>query len=196
MRVFTGLVRELGTVEKLENAGQGVRLTVAASLTEELTEGGSVAVNGVCLTATGVRDHQFQADVMNETLARTALAGVSAGARVNLELPLRAGEPLGGHMVQGHVDGVGRVLETAEDGFARRARIEADPDLLRYVVVKGSITVDGVSLTVADVDDRSFTVSLIPETLKRTNLGAARDGASVNLEVDVLAKYVEKLVRR
>jgi riboflavin synthase len=192
--MFTGLVQELGTVEELEAAGEGVRLTVAASLTEGLAEGGSVAVNGVCLTATEVRDHRFQADVMNETLERTALTRVSPGTRVNLELPLRAGEPLGGHIVQGHVDGVGRVLETAQDGFARRARIEADPEILRYVVVKGSITVDGVSLTVAAVDDQSFTVSLIPETLERTNLGAARDGASVNLEVDILAKYVEKLL--
>jgi riboflavin synthase len=191
--VFTGLVQELGMVENLEDTGVGVRLTVAASVTEDLAEGGSVAVNGVCLTATAVRDHHFQADVMNETLQRTALAGVSPGTRVNLELPLRAGEPLGGHIVQGHVDGVGRVVETTEDGFARRVRIEADPNLLRYVVVKGSITVDGVSLTVAEVDDRSFTVSLIPETLNRTTLGAARDGTSVNLEVDILAKYVEKL---
>jgi riboflavin synthase len=192
--MFTGLVQELGTVEELEAAGEGVRLTVAASLTEGLAEGGSVAVNGVCLTATEVCDHRFQADVMNETLERTALTRVSPGTRVNLELPLRAGEPLGGHIVQGHVDGVGRVLETPQDGFARRARIEADPEILRYVVVKGSITVDGVSLTVAAVDDQSFTVSLIPETLERTNLGAARDGASVNLEVDILAKYVEKLL--
>ena len=194
--MFTGLVQELGTVQELEPVGGGLRLTVAASLTEGLQEGGSVAVNGVCLTATGVHDHRFQADVMNETLERTALAGISAGAPVNLELPLRAGDPLGGHVVQGHVDGVGRVLELAEDGFARRVRVEADPELLRYVVVKGSITVDGVSLTVAGVDDRSFTVSLIPETLERTNLGAAGTGTSVNLEVDILAKYVEKLVRR
>jgi riboflavin synthase len=191
--LFTGLIQELGTVQELQNIGGGVRLTVSASLTEGLLEGGSVAVNGVCLTATAVRDHHFQADVMHETLERTALAGVSPGTRVNLELPLRAGEPLGGHIVQGHVDAVGRVVETEEDGFARRTRIEADPDLLRYVVVKGSITVDGVSLTVAGVDDRSFNVSLIPETLERTNLGATRDGASVNLEVDILAKYVEKL---
>jgi riboflavin synthase len=194
--MFTGLVRELGRVETLEDTGAGVRLTVAASLTEDLAKGGSVAVNGVCLTATEVHDHHFRAEVMNETLARTSLAHVSPGTGVNLELPLRAGDPLGGHIVQGHVDGVGRVTHTENDGFARRVRIEADPDLLRYVVVKGSITVDGVSLTVAEIDDRSFTVSLIPETLERTNLGAAEAGTSVNLEVDVLAKYVEKLVRR
>jgi riboflavin synthase len=191
--VFTGLVQELGTVQDRKDTGQGVRLTVSASLTGALREGGSVAVNGVCLTATGVHDHHFQADVMNETLDRTSLAGVSPGTPVNLELPLRAGEPLGGHIVQGHVDGLGRVTEAWEDGFARRVRIETEPRLLRYVVEKGSISVDGVSLTVADVDQRSFTVSLIPETLERTNLGAAKAGTTVNLEVDILAKYVEKL---
>jgi riboflavin synthase len=191
--VFTGLVQELGTVQDRADTGEGVRLTVSATLTGELREGGSVAVNGVCLTATGVHDHRFQADVMNETLDRTSLAGVSPGTAVNLELPLRAGDPLGGHIVQGHVDGLGRVTEASEDGFARRIQIEADPELLRYVVVKGSISVDGVSLTVADVDQRSFTVSLIPETLERTTLGAARAGTTVNLEVDILAKYVEKL---
>ena len=194
--MFTGLVQELGTVEELENVADGVRLTVAASLTEDLAEGGSVAVKGVCLTATAVHDQRFQAEVMNETRARTSLSEVAPGTGVNLELPLRAGDPLGGHIVQGHVDGVGRIAGIEVDGFARRVRIEADPDLLRYVVVKGSITVDGVSLTVAEIDDRSFTVSLIPETLERTNLGAAEAGARVNLEVDIVAKYVEKLVRR
>lgn len=194
--MFTGLVQELGTVEELEDVKDGVRVTVAASLTEHLAEGGSVAVNGVCLTATAVRDHRFQAEVMNETRTRTSLAEVAPGTEVNLELPLRAGDPLGGHIVQGHVDGVGRVAGIEADGFARRVRIEAEPELLRYVVQKGSITVDGVSLTVAGVDDRSFTVSLIPETLERTNLGAAKAGTRVNLEVDILAKYVEKLVRR
>lgn len=194
--MFTGLVQELGTVEELEDVKDGVRVTVAASLTEHLAEGGSVAVNGVCLTATAVRDHRFQAEVMNETRTRTSLAEVAPGTGVNLELPLRAGDPLGGHIVQGHVDGVGLVAGIEADGFARRVRIEAEPELLRYVVQKGSITVDGVSLTVAGVDDRSFTVSLIPETLERTNLGAAKAGTRVNLEVDILAKYVEKLVRR
>jgi riboflavin synthase len=194
--VFTGLVQDLGTVEDLSRGPEGARLEVSAPLAHGLREGGSVAVNGVCLTATQVNGGSFSADVMNETLDRSSLGGARPGARVNLELPLRAGDPLGGHMVQGHVDGLGRVSEVQEEGFSRRVRIEADPALLRYVVVKGSITVDGVSLTVAEVDDRSFTVSLIPETLERTNLGAAQTGTSVNLEVDVLAKYVEKLVRR
>jgi len=194
--MFTGLVQSQGHVADLERSELGVVLEIETGLAPEVREGDSVAVNGVCLTATEVHDHHFRAEVMNETLARTSLAQVSPGTGVNLELPVRAGDPLGGHIVQGHVDGVGRVTHTEPDGFARRVRIEADPELLRYVVVKGSITVDGVSLTVAEIDDRSFTVSLIPETLERTNLGAAEAGTSVNLEVDVLAKYVEKLVRR
>jgi riboflavin synthase len=131
---------------------------------------------------------------MNETLARSSLAAADDGAAVNLELPLRPADRLGGHVVQGHVDGVGSVIAATDDGFARRVEIEAPHDVLRYVVTKGSIAVDGISLTVADVDDASFTVSLIPETLERTNLGRAAAGTSVNLEVDVLAKYVEKLI--
>lgn len=181
-------------VEDVSRTPEGVRLTVSAGLARQLREGGSVAVNGACLTAATVQDGRFCADVMNETLRRTSLAGTGPGAQVNLELPVRAGDPLGGHIVQGHVDGLGRVLEATEDGFARRLRIETEPELLRYLVVKGSVTVDGVSLTVADVDDRSFTVSLIPETLERTTLVRAQPDTRVNLEVDVLAKYVEKLI--
>jgi riboflavin synthase len=131
---------------------------------------------------------------MNETIARTSLGALEQGTPVNLELPLRAGDRLGGHVVQGHVDGLGTVAASDEDGFARRVRIDAPEDVLRYVVEKGSIAVDGVSLTVAELDRRSFTVSLIPETLERTNLGSAEPGTRVNLEVDVLAKYVEKAV--
>ncbi len=192
--MFTGLVQEVGRVEEVSRTAGGARLTVSAGLTGELRDGDSVAVNGTCLTAASVQDGRFSADVMNETLERTSLAAVVPGAQVNLELPLRAGEPLGGHLVQGHVDGLGRVLEVVDDGFARRLRFETEPDVLRYVVVKGSITVDGVSLTVAEVDEGSFTVSLIPETLQRTTLASAQAGTSVNLEVDVLAKYVEKLL--
>jgi riboflavin synthase len=164
-------------------------------LAGELAEGDSVAVNGVCLTATGVDDGSFVADVMNETLDRSSLGDVEPGSEVNLELPLRATDRLGGHVVQGHVDGVGVVSEVVDDGFARRISIDAPDGLLRYAVVKGSIAVDGVSLTVAGLDERSFTVSLIPETLQRTNLGRARPGTRVNLEVDVLAKYVERLMQ-
>jgi riboflavin synthase len=192
--VFTGLVADLGTVDALDATGDGVRLRVASALAGELREGDSVAVNGVCLTATEVADGHFSADVMHETLRRSSLAEVTGGARVNLELPLRAQDRLGGHVVQGHVDGLGSVRDAVEDGFARVVTIEAPPELLRYVVEKGSIAVDGVSLTVASVTADTFSVSLIPETLERTTLGAAASGTPVNLEVDVLAKYVEKLV--
>jgi riboflavin synthase len=193
--MFTGLVQDLGTVEELERSENGARLRVSAALAGELHEGDSVAVNGVCLTATAVRDHAFQADAMNETMARSALGALKRGARVNLELPLRASDRLGGHLVQGHVDGVGEVAVVADQGIARRVLISAPAEVLRYVVEKGSIAVNGVSLTVVEVDERSFTVSLIPETLERTNLGAVEPGAMVNLEVDVLAKYVERLLR-
>jgi riboflavin synthase len=192
--MFTGLVAELGTVERVEETAGGVRLAVRGAVARELQDGDSVAVNGVCLTAASVNGGSFEADVMGATLRATALGGVSAGSQVNLELPLRAADRLGGHVVQGHVDGLGEVTDAREDGFARVLTIAAAPDLLRYVVARGSIAVDGVSLTVVEVGEESFTVSLIPETLERTSLGAARPGDPVNLEVDVLAKYVEKLV--
>ena len=194
--MFTGLVQGLGRIDAIERSADGARLTIETPLVSELNTGDSVAVNGVCLTATSLHNGSFVADAMNETLSRSSLGGLEAGASVNLELPLRAGDRLGGHVVQGHVDAVGEVVSVAEDGFARRIQIEAPPDLLRYVIEKGSIAVDGVSLTVAECDSRSFTVSLIPETLQRTNLGHAGTGDRVNLEVDVLAKYVEKLIRR
>lgn len=193
--MFTGLVAGLGRVARVDRSGDGARLSIETSLSSELREGDSVAVNGVCLTATRVSDGSFTADAMNETLARTSLASVVPGAEVNLELPMRAGDPFGGHFVQGHVDGLGTVTSVRDDGFARLVEIEAPPELLRYIVVKGSIAVDGVSLTVAGVEDSSFTVSLIPETLERTNLGRAEPGRTVNLEVDIVAKYVEKAVR-
>jgi len=187
-------VADLGTVAAVDAADDGVRLRVTTALAGDLRDGDSVAVNGVCLTAVGADRDGFGADVMHETLRRSSLAEVAPGARVNLELPLRADERLGGHVVQGHVDGLGAIRAVREEGFARVVTIEADPALLRYVVEKGSIAVDGVSLTVAAVDGDSFAVSLIPETLERTTLGAAGPGAPVNLEVDILAKYVEKLL--
>ena len=193
--MFTGLVADLGNVARAERTGDGVRITVRSDLATELSEGDSIAVNGVCLTATEVSGGSFAADVMNETLARTSLRNAAAGSRVNLELALRASDRLGGHVVQGHVDGTGRVSAVSDDGFARRVQIATAPELLRYIVEKGSIAVEGVSLTVAELDDQSFTVSLIPETLQRTNLGAIAAGSTVNLEIDVLAKYVERLVR-
>jgi riboflavin synthase len=180
--LFTGLVADLGTVAEVHSTNDGVRLAIESPLARELSEGDSIAVNGVCLTAVGLCGDRFGADVMHETLRRSSLAEVRTGTRVNLELALAANARLGGHFVQGHVDGVGAVAAVQEDGFARVVTVEAEPDLLRYVVEKGSITVDGVSL--------------IPETLERTNLGAAAPGTPLNLEVDILAKYVEKLVTR
>jgi riboflavin synthase len=189
--VFTGLVGDLGTVTAVDASDDGVRLAVESGL--ELSEGDSVAVNGVCLTATAVGDGGFRADVMNETLRRSSLAGLEAGSRVNLELPLRAADRLGGHFVQGHVDGVGGVWDFRDEGFSRVVTIGMPAELMRYVVEKGSITVDGVSLTVSALGDDWLQVSLIPETLERTILGEIGVGQSVNLEVDVLAKYVERL---
>jgi riboflavin synthase len=194
--VFTGLVAALGSISGIERSDDGVRVTVAADgVADELNEGDSVAVNGVCLTAVAVGEQWFTAEVMNETLARSSLREATVGTPVNLELPLRASDRLGGHVVQGHVDGVGSIEQLIDDGFAVRVKVGAPADVLRYVVEKGSIAVDGVSLTVAAVDERSFTVSLIPETLQRTNLGTAEPGTTVNLEVDLFAKYVEKLLR-
>ncbi len=194
--MFTGLVADLGTVDAVDATGGGVRLTLRTRLARELGEGDSIAVNGVCLTATAIDGDAFAADVMHETLTRSTLADVSAGTHVNLELALRAADRLGGHIMQGHVDGVGEVRAVRDDGFARVVTIAAPAGVLRYVVEKGSIAVDGVSLTVARVDEEGFDVSLIPETLERTSLGSAQPGRSVNLEVDVLAKYVEKLLAR
>ncbi len=193
--MFTGLVQDLGRVAEVHETADGVRLAVESPLAAELAEGDSVAVNGVCLTAVGLcKGERFGADVMRETLRRSSLGDVGPGSTVNLELPLRAADRLGGHIVQGHVDGVGALGGVREEGFARVVTIEAGPDTLKYVVEKGSITVDGISLTVARVDDAGFDVSLIPETLERTNLGGTAEGRTVNLEVDVVAKYVEKLV--
>ena len=193
--MFTGLIQDLGRVAAVDATGDGVRLVVESRLTGELAEGDSVSVNGVCLTATAISGGRFSADVMHETLRRSSLAEAAGGARVNLELPLRASDRLGGHVVQGHVDGVGTITEVREEGFARVVTVQAPPELLRYVVEKGSVAIDGVSLTVAEVTDRTLSVSLVPETLERTNLGGAAPGTRVNLEVDVLAKYVEKLVK-
>ncbi|HEU0023602.1 MAG TPA: riboflavin synthase [Thermoleophilaceae bacterium] len=193
--MFTGLVADKGTVEALERAGASARLRVRTRLANELASGESIAVNGVCLTARDPDAGSFVADLMAETLERSSLGPLAEGDEVNLELPLRPGDRLGGHVVQGHVDGTGTVERVTEVDFARVVRVRAPAELLRYVVEKGSIAVDGVSLTVAEVDDAGFSVSLIPETLERTTLGSAVPGRTVNLEVDVLAKYVEKASR-
>ena len=190
--MFTGLVADLGTVTAVDASDAGVRLTVRTAL--ELREGDSVAVNGVCLTATSVPDGAFTADVMHETLRRSSLGALDDGSKVNLELPLRADDRLGGHFVQGHVDGLGTIWDVREEGFSHVVTIGAPPEIMRYVIEKGSIAVDGVSLTVSGLGDDWLQVSLIPETLERTILGEAETGTPVNLEVDVLAKYIERLV--
>ena len=193
--MFTGIVEEVGAVEAIESGDAGARLAIAARFGAELREGDSVAVEGVCLTATAVRADGFDADVMNQTLSLTTLGELEPGAPVNLEPALRAGRPLGGHLVQGHVDGVGAVRSAAEDGFARRLRVGVPDGLERYLVERGSVAVGGVSLTVAELGEDWFEVSLIPETLERTTLGAAGAGTRVNLELDVVARYVERLLR-
>ncbi|MDQ2630167.1 MAG: riboflavin synthase [Actinomycetota bacterium] len=192
--MFTGLIEDLGTVESLERGEDGARLRIASRLAGELALGDSIAVNGCCLTATAVGDGTFETEAMNQTLDVTALGGVEQGGRVNLELAMKAGDRLGGHIVQGHVDGVGTVVSVEDDGFARRIRVDLPVQLLRYVVDKGSITLSGVSLTVAELGDSWAEVSLIPETLERTNLGSLEPGSKINVECDVVAKYVERLV--
>jgi riboflavin synthase len=194
--MFTGLVQDLGRVVAAAAADGGTRLRIETRRAAELAEGDSILVNGVCLTATALDGGGFAADVSPETLRRSALGELASGDRVNLELPLRAADRLGGHIVQGHVDGLATLAEATEDGVARNLRLEAPAELLRYVVEKGSVALDGVSLTVTSVDDHGFAVSLIPETLERTNLTEALPGRRFNLEVDVIAKYVEKLVNR
>ncbi len=189
--MFTGLVADLGSVRSLDRDAAGARLRIATELAGELSSGDSISVNGVCLTAIDIDADSFAADVITETLSRSSLGGLDGGARVNLELPLRASDRLGGHVVLGHVDGQGEVTSVTPAGVVV---LEVDPSLLRYVVEKGSVALDGVSLTVAAVDDHTLTVALIPETLRRTTFGSAALGAQVNIEVDVLAKHVEKLI--
>jgi riboflavin synthase len=191
--MFTGLVREVGTVASMEDG----RLVVDAPATAQGVQlGDSIAIDGVCLTVVACDDSSLRFDAVPETLARTALGTLDQGSRVNLEPALRAGDALGGHYVQGHVDGVGAVQSVAPEGEGRRVRFEAPAELLKYIVEKGSIAVQGTSLTVAAVDETGFEVALIPHTLQATTLGELRPEQPVNLETDVLAKYVEKLLPR
>jgi riboflavin synthase len=190
--MFTGIVGELGRVESVEPSADGTRIRIGAELAAELDAGDSVAVNGACLTATTVTKNAFEADVMHQTLSLTTLGDLEAGSAVNLELPLRPTDRLGGHVVQGHVDGMATVAEVAPDGFARRLRVELPGELLPYVVDRGSIAIEGVSLTVAALDEPVVEVSLIPETLERTTLGGVEPGDRVNVECDVLARYVRR----
>jgi len=193
--MFTGIVEELGEVVAVEDVGDARRLRIRGPLvTSDAADGDSVAVNGVCLTVTAVDDSTFSADVMRETLDRSSLGGLVAGSPVNLERPLTLAARLGGHLVQGHVDATGTVAERTPSEHWEVVRIDVPEAITRYLVEKGSVTVDGVSLTVVDVGPTWFSVSLIPTTLDRTTLGRAAVGTTVNLEVDVLAKYVEKLL--
>jgi riboflavin synthase len=192
--MFTGLIADRGTVRTLERDDDGARLRIQTTLAPQLREGDSIAVNGVCLTATAVAGDAFDAQAMAETLRRSSLGGLREGSPVNLELALRAGDRLGGHVVQGHVDGTGTIAEIRAEGISRVLEIDVEPKLLRYLVEKGSVAIDGVSLTVSGLSDRGIAVSLSPETRPRTGLGAFGVGATVNVEVDVLAKHVERLM--
>jgi len=193
--MFTGLIEDIGRIESLQSGEDGARVRIATRLAGEIAEGDSVAVNGVCLTATAVDADGFETEAMNQTLTVTALGGLSSGDKVNLELAMKASDRLGGHIVQGHADGVGTVASIEDDGFARRLRVGLGPELIRYVVEKGSIGLNGVSLTVAVLGEDWAEVSLIPETLERTTLGEAKVGGKLNVECDVVAKYVERLMK-
>jgi riboflavin synthase len=192
--MFTGLIADMGSVSELSRDDDGARLEISTPLAGQLAEGDSIAVNGVCLTASDVRADSFAAEAMAETLSRSSLGDLRAGERVNLELALRACDRLGGHVVQGHVDATATVAQIRDEGFSRVLELEIDPRLERYLVEKGSVTIDGVSLTVSALREHGFAVSLIPETQQRTTLGALAEGARVNVEVDVLAKHVERLM--
>jgi riboflavin synthase len=192
--MFTGLIADLGTVRDVERGAEGATFAIATALAGELNSGDSIAVNGVCLTATAVTGGGFSAEAIQETLRRSSLGALEPGQTVNLELALRAGDRLGGHVVQGHVDGTGTVTAVTPEGFSQVLEIEPGPELMRYLVEKGSVALNGVSLTVSALREDSFTVSLIPETLTRTNLGSVAEGARVNIEVDILAKHVERLI--
>jgi riboflavin synthase len=193
--MFTGIVEELGTITAVEDQGDAIRLTVQASTVLDGTGlGDSIAVNGCCLTVVTSDADTWTADVMQETLDKTSLLGIAAGDRVNLERAVTVEKRLGGHIVQGHVDGVGEVVRRTPSEHWEVLEISMPPEFGRYLVDKGSVTVDGVSLTVVEALERSFTVSLIPETLTRTTLGARQPGDRVNLEFDVIAKHVEKLL--
>ncbi len=199
--MFTGLIRETGEIASTErmagqNRGSVTRLTIkAATIPSELKTGDSVAVNGVCLTSLDIGEHQFSADLAEETLNRTSLQRLKAGTIVNLELPAKAQDRMGGHVVQGHVDGVGSIVSLQKIKFRDdwRLIVELPPELSRYVVPQGSITIEGISLTVAGIDGRHVEIAIIPHTWQTTNLRALRDGDPVNIEVDVLAKYAEKM---
>jgi len=195
--LFTGIVEEKGTVESIEDLGDALKVRIAAEqVLADSDLGASISVNGICLTVAQRGDSWFEADVMAETMRRTSLAGAHAGSTVNLERAARVDSRLGGHIVQGHVDGTGTIAAIEPSEQWTVMRIDVPEDLTRYMVEKGSITVDGVSLTIVSIATDHFTISLIPTTLTETNLGTRQVGDVVNIEVDVLAKYVEKLMQR
>ena len=195
--MFTGIVRELGVVVDADDVGAGLDLLVHAPETAARTGvGDSVSVNGVCLTATAIEAGAMSFHAVPETIGRSTLGSLARDRRVNIEPALRAGEELGGHYVQGHVDAVGVIQSVEAEGEGLRVFVEAPSDVLRYCVVKGSVTVDGVSLTVAELAEDAFAVALVPHTLAATTLSDVRPGQPVNLEADVLAKYVERLISR
>jgi len=193
--MFTGLVADIGIVEGIVRDDSGARISIATPIAAELTEGDSIAVAGVCLTATSLRPAGFDADVMNQTLELTNLGDLDPGSPVNLEPALRASDRLGGHIVQGHVDAVGQVVSVTDDGFARRVGVAIPDGLERYVVERGSIALNGVSLTVAAIEAEIVEVSLIPETLERTTFGDTAAGDRINVEVDVFARHAERLLQ-
>lgn len=193
--MFTGIIEEKGTISKImKNASQAVLTIKAQKIMEDIHKGDSIAVNGICLTVTAFSKNEFQADVMHETLNRTALKMLKPGSCVNLERAMAAGGRFGGHMVSGHIDGTGKIAEIKEDSLAIWYTIEAPPQILRYIVEKGSIAIDGISLTVAKVTQTTFSVSTIPHTRSATTLGERRPGDLVNLENDIVGKYVEKFI--
>lgn len=192
--MFTGLIQDVGEVTAVERDEDGARLRIASRLGGEIALGDSVAVDGVCLTATAVDADGFETEAMNQTLSLSTLGALEPSARVNLELAMRASDRFGGHIVQGHVDGVAEVLGVEPEGFARRLRVGLDEHLLRHAIAQGSIALSGVSLTIATLGDSWVEVALIPETLERTTLGDARPGDRINVESDVVAKHVERIM--
>lgn len=192
--MFTGLIADVGRVAEVIPSADGYRFTIETALVDRISTGDSVAVNGACLTATAIEDGRFSVDAMNQTISLTSLSELEEGTAVNLELALEAGDRLGGHLVQGHVDGVGEVLSATEDGFSVRLRFSLPAGFDRYVIPQGSITVEGVSLTVAQCGEGWAEVALIPETRERTTLGLLGQGRRLNLECDVIARYVERMV--
>jgi riboflavin synthase len=194
--VFTGIIQDMGLVTGVIRSGQDLTLVVESHLLSRMDVGDSVAVNGTCLTAVSVNGERIEVNAISETLARTSMGDVGEGDRVNLELPMTPASMFDGHIVQGHVDGVATVRSIADEGEAIRVSLDAGPEVLRYLVEKGSVTVDGISLTVAGLDEEGFEVAIIPHTREVTTLGSRQVGDRVNIEVDIIAKYVERLLQR